>query len=299
MRILFTGGSGKAGRHVVPYLIERGHRVVNADLVPLDHPGVDNRQVELTDAGQVHDVMRSYAGFDELEPGNGVPGFDAVVHFAAVPRILLKPDNETFRINAVSTYNVIDAALRAGVRKVVFASSETTYGICFWDGELRPDYLPVDEEHPTVPQDSYAMSKVVNETTARSFQARSGADIYGLRINNVIEPHEYALLFPGFLERPETRRRNIFAYIDARDLGLMVERCLEVDGLGFEVFNVANADMSVALTSGEVISRFYDGVEVRRAMGPHETFYSIEKARRLLGYAPRHSWRDVLDDPRT
>ena len=110
MRILFTGGSGKAGRHVVPYLLGRGHRVLNVDLVPLERPGVDNLQADITDSGQMFNAMTAYAGFDELEPGTGTPRFDAVVHFAAVPRILLRPDNETFRVNTVGTYNVVEAA---------------------------------------------------------------------------------------------------------------------------------------------------------------------------------------------
>ncbi|MCG6885052.1 MAG: NAD(P)-dependent oxidoreductase [Silicimonas sp.] len=298
MRILFTGGSGKAGKHAVTYLMQQGHRVLNVDRVPLDMPGVDNRIADITDAGHMHDVMQSYADFDELQPGTGVPSFDAVVHFAAVPRILVTGDNECYRTNVMGTYNVIDAALKAGVRKIVFASSETTYGICFWDGEKKPDYLPIDEEHPTVPMDSYAMSKVVNEATARSFQARSGADIYGLRINNVIEPHEYKSKFPAYIDDPALRRRNIFAYIDARDLGHMVDCCLKTDGLGFEVFNVSNDDHSVAATTPELLGRFYDGVPVRKELGDDETFYSNDKARRLVGFAPKHRWRMYLDDPR-
>jgi len=297
MRILFTGGSGKAGRHVVPYLIEQGHRVLNVDKVPLDLPGVDNRIADITDAGQMHDVMQSYCGFDELAPGTGVPSFDAVVHFAAVPRILIAPDNECYRVNVMGTYNVIDAALKAGIRKIVFASSETTYGICFWDGEARPGYLPIDEYHPTVPQDSYAMSKVCNEVTARSFQARTGADIYGLRINNVIEPDEYAEIFPAFVDVPEKRRRNIFAYIDARDLGHCVDRCLATDGLGYEVFNVSNDDHSVDRSSAELVRDFYQGVSLKTAIGATETFYSNAKAKRLLGFAPQHGWREALGRP--
>jgi nucleoside-diphosphate-sugar epimerase len=121
--------------------------------------------------------------------------------------------------------------------------------------------------------------------------------VYGLRINNVIEPHEYAEVFPAFLEDPSLRRRNLFAYIDARDLCELVQRCLETDGLGYEVFNVANADMSVAVPTQEIRDRFYDDVQVLRQMGRNETFYSIDKARDLLGYAPRYSWRDVLSDP--
>ena len=292
MRIFFTGGSGKAGRYAVQHLRDLGHQVTNIDTAaPADGR---NLRVDLTDAGQVFNAMTAFADFEELEPGTGVPRYDAVVHFAAVPRIMIVPDNDTYRINTLSTYNVLDAATKAGVPKIIFASSETTYGICFHDGAVQPDYIPVDEDHPTVPQDSYAMSKVVNEVTARSFQARSGADIYGLRINNVIEPHEYTENFPAFLADPALRRRNIFAYIDARDLAHMVERCLVTDGLGYAVFNVANDDLSVDLTSDQVIERFYAGITQRRDMAPHETMYDNSKAKRMVGFAPSHSWRDVL-----
>lgn len=294
MRIFFTGGSGKAGQYAVQHLRDLGHLVTNVDLAaPADGRSL---RVDLTDAGQVANAMQAYADFDGLDAGTGVPRYDAVVHFAAVPRILLVPDNETFRINTMSTYNVIDAAIRAGIPKIIFASSETTYGVCFHDGEVKPDYIPVDEDHPTVPQDSYAMSKVVNEATARSFQARSGADIYGLRINNVIEPHEYAETFPDYVAHPEKRRRNIFAYIDARDLAQMVERCLAVDGLGYQVFNVSNDDSSVGLPSADVATRFYAGVAQRRPMAAYETFYDNTKAKRMVGFAPRHGWRDIVGD---
>ena len=128
-RILFTGGSGKAGKHVVPYLLDKGHRVVNVDLTPLDHPGVDNLTADITDSGQMFNVMTSYANFDELEPGNGVPAFDAVVHFAAIPRILIHPDNETFRVNAVGTYNVIEAAVKLGSLLVVASMALFLYTV--------------------------------------------------------------------------------------------------------------------------------------------------------------------------
>jgi len=295
MRILFTGGAGKAGRHAIAYLQGQGHRVLNVDKIPLE--GVDNRLADVTDAGQVYDVMQSFVGYDELDGGTGVPKFDAVVHFAAVPRVMMTADNECFRINTLSTYNVVDAAVKFGIRKIIFASSETTYGVCFADGERRPDYLPLDEDHPTVPEDSYAMSKVVNEATARSFQRRSGFDIYGLRINNVIEPHEYKRDFPTYIADPDQRRRNFFAYIDARDLGHMVDCCLKTDGLGYQVFNVSNDDHSVNLTTQQLIARYYGDVDLRHGMGAHETFYSNAKAKRMLGYAPQHHWRMYLDDP--
>jgi nucleoside-diphosphate-sugar epimerase len=299
LRILFTGGSGKAGRHVVPYLLERGHRVVNVDLTPLDHPGVDNLIADVTDSGQMFNALSSYAGLDELEPGTGVPHFDAVVHFAAIPRILIKPDNETFRVNTLGTYNVIEAAVKLGIPKIVFASSETTYGICFADGVVQPQVLPVDEEHPTEPMDSYGMSKVVNERTAQAFQKRSGFDIYGLRIGNVIEPHEYAENFPAYLADPSLRRRNIFCYIDARDLGQIVDRCLTTDGLGYQIFNAGNDDNSVNLTTRQIIERFYPEVPVSRELGEHEALYSNRKIRDVLGFREAHTWRQYIADPQS
>ena len=293
MRVFFTGGSGKAGRWAIRHLQEQGHYVVNVDRVPsgLDCPEL---LIDLCDSGQVIGAMTQFVATSELESGNGVPTYDAVVHFAAIPRVMIGTDGECFRQNTLTTYNVIEAAVKLDIPKVIFASSETTYAICFADGELKPDFVPVDETHSTVPHDSYAMSKVCNEVTAKSFQARTGADIYGLRINNVIEPDEYADMFPAFVSDPALRRRNIFAYIDARDLGHMVDRCLKTDGLGYEIFNVSNDDVSVAISSDEVIERFYEGVEIRAKMNPDETFFSNKKAKEMVGFQPRFSWRDEL-----
>ncbi len=294
MRIFFTGGSGKAGKYVIPYLLNKGHRVMNVDLSPLDYPGVDNLMADITDAGQMFNAMSSYAGLDELEPGNGIPKFDAVVHFAAVPRILLKPDNETFRVNTMGTYNVIEAAVKLGIQKIIIASSETTYGICFSDGKIDPHALPLEEDYDVNPMDSYGLSKVVNEQTARSFQRRSGVDIYALRIGNVIEPHEYAELFPKYFKHPELRRRNAFCYIDARDLGQIVDLCLQKDGLGYQVFNAGNDHNGALLPNSKLIQQFFPGVPLTRALEEHEALFSNRKIREVLGFQENHNWRQYV-----
>lgn len=293
-RIFFTGGSGKAGKHVIDYLLKKGHRVMNVDLKPLDHPGVDNLIADITDSGQMFNAMRSYAGFDELDQGSGVPKFDAIVHFAAVPRILINPDNETFRINTMGTYNVIEAAVKLGIKKIIIASSETTYGICFSDGKTNPKVLPLEEDYDVDPMDSYGLSKICNEQTARSFQRRSGVDIYALRIGNVIEPHEYEELFPKYLKHPEMRRRNAFCYIDARDLGQIVDLCIQKDGLDYQVFNAGNDQNGALLSNEELIERFFSGVPLSRPLDAHEALFSNRKIREVLGFKEEHNWQKYV-----
>jgi nucleoside-diphosphate-sugar epimerase len=296
MRILFTGGSGKAGKHVIPYLLNQGHRVLNIDLTPLDYPGVDNLMADITDSGQMFNAMSSYAGLDDLEAGTGLPQFDAVVHFAAVPRILLKPDNETFRVNTMGTYNVIEAAVKLGIKKIIIASSETTYGVCFSDGKTDPNSLPLEEDYDVDPMDSYGLSKVVNEKTARSFQRRSGFDIYALRIGNVIEPHEYTELFPAYFKNPEIRRRNAFCYIDARDLGQIVDLCLKKDDLGYQVFNAGNDHNGAIIPSKELAEQFFPGVPITRELGEHEALFSNRKIRKVLGFKEQHNWQKYVKE---
>jgi nucleoside-diphosphate-sugar epimerase len=294
MRVLFTGGSGKAGRHVVAYLAAQGHRVLNFDRVALGLAGVHDLIGDITDAGQVYSAMRSHAGYDEMETGTGAQLFDAVVHFAAVPRHGMMPDTETFRVNVMGTYNVLEAALKMGIAKVIIASSETTYGVCFSDGVVDPKVLPLDEDYDIDPMDSYGMSKKVNEVTAQSFQRRFGADVYALRIGNVVEPHEYATLFPPLRDDPGLRRRITFSYIDARDLGQIVDLCLQRDGLGFQVFNAANDTNAVPQPNSELLARFFPGVPLSRALDEQEGLLSNRKIREVLGFRQRHDWRDEV-----
>ncbi|HVM85041.1 MAG TPA: NAD(P)-dependent oxidoreductase [Candidatus Binatia bacterium] len=292
-RVMFTGGSGKAGRHVVQHLVESGYQVLNLDMKPLDNPKVRTLITDITDSGQVFNALSSYMGLHEFDPSLRPQQVDAVVHFAAIPRIMITPDNEVFRINALGTYNVIEAAVKLGIRKIIVASSETTYGLVFANEPKDPEYLPLDEEYDVDPMDSYALSKVVNEKTARAFATRSGYDIYALRIGNVIEPHEYKN-FPKFFADPGFRKRIMWSYIDARDLGEMTRLCLEKDGLGYQVFNVGNDDCSSDLPTAELLKRFYPKVKVKRKLGKFEALFSNKKARDVLGFRPQHSWRKYV-----
>ena len=185
------------------------------------------------------------------------------------------------------------AATKLGIRKVIIASSETTYGIVFAHGHRDPEYFPLDEEYPVKPMDSYATSKICNERTAEAFALRTGTDIYALRIGNVIEPDEYAL-FPGFFAKPDFRKRIAWSYIDARDLGEIVRLGVETDGLGYQVFNAVNDHSSSDLPTAELLRRYYPNVPVRGEMGEFESLLSNKKTREMLGFRENHNWRSYV-----
>lgn len=292
-RIIFTGGSGKAGRHAVPHLVEAGYEVLNLDLKPLDYPGVNTLITDLTDSGQTFNALSQHFGFEGFETGRGPEPVDAVVHFAAIPRVLIQPDNVTFHDNVTSTYNVIEAAVKLGIRKIIIASSETTYGVCFAEGDKDYHHFPLEEDYDVDPMDSYGLSKVVGEKTARAFAMRTGADIYALRIGNVIEPDEYDK-FPAFLDDPMSRKRNAWSYIDARDLGEIARLCIETDGLGFQVFNAVNDTITAREPTREFLRTYAPDIPLKRDMGEFEAPISNRKAREVLGFRETHNWRQYV-----
>ena len=200
-RIMFTGGSGKAGRHVVQYLVDQGHQVLNIDSKPLDNPKVRTLIADITDSGQMFNALSSYMGLHEFDPDLRPQPVDAVVHFAAIPRIMIAPDNETFRVNVMGTYNVIEAAVKLGIKKIIIASSETTYGVVFANLHRNPRYFPLDEEYDTDPMDSYGMSKVINEQTAPWLRAA-----FGLR--HLCASHRQRHFAGGLRALPEVVRRH-------------------------------------------------------------------------------------------
>ena len=277
-RVVVTGGAGKAGRAVVRDLLEHGHEAVSVDLVR-DPNLAEGQQLvaDVTDYGEVVDALK---------------GVDAVVHLAAIPAPGLKPDELTFRVNVTSTYNVFAAAPVLGLERVVWASSETTLGLPF--EREQPRYAPIDEDHPPLPESSYALSKLASEEMARQFNRWTGIPYVGLRFSNVMEPHEYER-FPGFWADPQLRRWNLWGYVDARDVAQSCRLALEADLTGAEVFIVAAADTVMNRSSAGLMAEVYPDVELRDGVAEFGTLLSIKKARRLLGYEPAFSWRDAID----
>ncbi|MCZ2816048.1 NAD-dependent epimerase/dehydratase family protein [Modestobacter sp. VKM Ac-2984] len=280
-RAAVTGSSGKLGRAVVTHLLEHGWDVLALDRTPSPRTDVESAVVDLTDAGQ---AVEALSGFDE----HRAP-IDALVHLAAVPAPGLMPNAATFANNVTASYNVYSAALRAGVRKIVWASSETVLGLPF---DEDPPYVPVDEEYAPRPTTTYSLVKTLEEELARQLcRWHPDLSMTGLRFSNVMYPEDYAA-FPGYDADPALRRWNLWGYIDARDGAQAVRRGLEHGEPGADVFIVANADTVSARPNSELLAAQFPDVPHRRDVGTHDTLLSIDKARRVLGFAPEHSWRD-------
>jgi nucleoside-diphosphate-sugar epimerase len=273
MRIVVTGGSGKGGTWVVRELRDHGHDVLNVDT---RHDGSAFGLcllADLTDLGQAQEALS---------------GADAVVHFAAIPAPQLRPEGETFRNNAMSTYNVFAAAVAHGIRRVVWASSETVLGLPF---DTPPLFAPIDETIEPRPETSYALSKLVGETMATQFARRTSTTFVGLRISNIMEPPDYAL-FPGYWDDARLRKWNLWGYVDARDVAAAARLALEAEIDGAEVCIVAAADTVMTRPSADLMAEVFPNVPLRRQVSGRDTLLSIDRARRVLGYEPSHRWED-------
>ena len=277
MRVIVTGGSGKLGTAVVTHLEDLGHDVLVFDRVATRQPGYV--PVDLRDAGQVLDAV---AG---LEEHGGAP--DAIVHLAAIPAPGLIPDVATFENNILSTYHVLQAARRAGVKKFVGASSETTLGLPF---DVPPPYIPVDED-VLAPNSTYSLVKHLEEQMEIQLcRWDPELSITALRFSNVMAPEDYAG-FEDFQDDPTLRKWNLWGYIDARDGAQAIAKALEVRGPGFERYIIANADTVMRTPSADLAAAVFPGVPLKKDVQGNETLLSIDKARRELGYEPAHAWQ--------
>ena len=288
-RIAVTGGSGKLGRAVVSHLAESGYEVFNLDRVSTPPNGSSTGplsiRVDLTDYGQTFEALHAIEDrYDSI---------DAVVHLAAIPAPGLIPNAATFDNNITSTHHVFAAAKAAGIKRIVWASSETVLGLPM-SPSSPPPYLPVDEEYHPRPESSYSLAKTLEEEMALQFCRRDPSlTMIGLRFSNVMAPEDYAA-FPSYDADITLRAWNAWGYIDARDGAQAVRLGLEADITGREIFIVANADTVMARSSASLAAEGFPGVEVRKELTEHETLLSIDKARRLLGFEPAYSWRQQV-----
>lgn len=279
-RVIVTGGSGKTGRACVEDLMAHGYEVVNIDAVPPARENCPFVQADLTHFGQAFEVLS--------EVDDRLRDVDALVHLAAIPAPGKNPNAVIFKVNTVSTYNVFEAARRLKIRNIVWASSETVLGLPF---DRPPPYAPVDEEYPGRPETAYSLSKLLGEEMAKQFcRWDPELKIVGLRFSNVMEPQDYER-FSSFDSDARLRKWNLWGYIDARDAAQAIRKALEAPIKGAEVFIIANADTVMSRPNAELMAEIYPDVALKEGVGENETLLSIDKARRILGYEPRHSWR--------
>ena len=279
MRIAVTGSSGKLGLAVVDHLVEAGHSVTGLDAVGA--PGEGFVRVDLTDAGQVLDAL---AGVEERHNG-----LDAVVHLAASPAPGIRPDTVLLHDNLAMTIAVFQGARRAGITRIVHASSETLLGLPL---DEPPPSVPIDESQPTRPNFMYAVGKHLEEELGRKLcRLDPRLSITGLRFSNVMSPDDYAE-FASWQDDPAQRRWNLWGYIDRRDGAHAVERALVTRGPGYETYIIAAADTVMRRDSAELMSAEFADVPLSRPLVGRETLLSIDAARRDLGYSPSHSWLD-------
>jgi nucleoside-diphosphate-sugar epimerase len=279
MKICVTGSSGRAGRAVVADLAEHGHEVIGVDLVSLSGQNgpQDFLRADLTNFGQAVEVLQ---------------GVDAVVHLANIPAPGLRPPSVTFNDNMTMNFNVFQAAAQAGLRRVVWASSETTLGLPF---STPPRYAPVNEDHYPVTTSTYALSKVASETIATEIAKWSGIPFIALRFSNILGPADYAQ-FPSFWDDPAIRKWNLWGYIDERDVAQACRLALEADvtasGSNSASFIIAAADTVMTQPSADLMRQVYPGVPLRGEIQGNATLLSIGRARQVLGFEPQHSWHD-------
>jgi nucleoside-diphosphate-sugar epimerase len=279
-RVAVTGSSGKLGRAVVDHLVENGWQVIALDRTPSPRADVVSSVVDLTDSGQ---AIEALTGIDDRHDG-----VDALVHLAAIPAPGLHTNAVTFANNMTASYNTYTAALRAGVRKIVWASSETVLGLPF---DEPPPYVPVDEKYPPRPNSTYSLVKTLEEELARQLcRWHPDLSMIGLRFSNVMYPEDYAQ-FPEYDHDPHLRKWNLWSYIDARDGAQAVRRALDHGAVGADAFIIANGDTVMSRPTAALLDEVFPGVPRTRPIAEHETLLSIDKARRVLGYEPEHTWR--------
>ncbi len=289
--VVVTGGSGKAGSAIIKDLIAHDYAVMNVDVAPPSEQLCHFMKADLTDMGQAVDAIRRAAGtIDRRRSPLGES--QAVIHMAGIPAPSLAPDAVTMQNNFMSTYNVFSAATLFGLKRVVWASSETVFGLPLT--RRLPSSVPITEDEPPAPETGYALAKVLCEQMAREMHAwNPGTTFIGLRFSNILEAADYAMI-PSFWDNADLRKWNLWSWVDSRDAAQACRLGLEAKVTGAEIFTIAAADTVMKQSSRELMAKAFPSVPVRPEIGAQETLLSIDKARRMLGYNPQHTWRGAI-----
>ena len=282
-KILVTGGSGKAGKATINKLSEKNYDVFNVDLQGRQELDASFSCVNLENFGETVETL--------TQIDDRINGIDAIVHQAAIPAPGLYPNHKTFRVNMLSTYNVFQCAEIMKINNIVWASSETVLGLPF---DTYPPYVPVDEDYPPRPESSYSLSKVMGEELARQYCRRNkDMKIFGLRYSNIMEEKDYES-FRDFQEDPYIRKWNFWGYIDSRDVGQACLLALESDLKGADNFIIAADDTVMNKTNKELLDAVFPNIKIKGDIEDHQTLLNNSKAKKILGFQPKYSWRDLV-----
>jgi nucleoside-diphosphate-sugar epimerase len=278
-KVVVTGTAGRLGHYVVEELLNHDYDVLSVDRVKPAKLICPHMTADITNLGECYGILE---------------GADAVMHLAAIPTAYIFPNEVTFRNNVMATYNILEAAAGRGIKKAVVISSECTYGFANSRQGLGPQYVPVDEEHPRLPEDCYGLGKIVGEEIAEAINRRCGMQIVSLRSGNIFNDAMYAN-FPGFVYDKHKRKGLLWNYIDARDLASACRLAIEKDGLGAVALNVFADDTCMAVKSRDLMKAEYPNVtDFRAPLDGYQALFSNAKAKKLLGWKPVHFWRDIV-----
>jgi nucleoside-diphosphate-sugar epimerase len=281
-KVVVTGGAGRLGQFVIRELLARHYAVLSLDRVSPREKLCPSWIADLRDSGDLFEALKDAYG---------------IIHLGAYQAPNLAADAETFGNNVTSTYNVMRAAADLGVKKVVVASSTAAFGFIYAKNLWVPKYLPLDENHPSRPQDSYGLSKVVGEQIADSIVTlHKTMTISSLRFPGV----NFDLSYESFRDRwrnPAARASGFWTYIDARDAAMTCRLALEAKFQGHQVF-IASAPLNCMIQSTLELVRKYlpKGAMIRKVSGTHWSCVDSAKARRTLGFQPEHVWQDYLKE---
>lgn len=280
-KVLVSGSDGRIGQATVAELRNHGYDITPADI---ERRAAWNTQlVDLTDLGQVIGVMQ---------------GHDAVVHLAAIPSPEAHTNEVVFSNNVVSTFNVLEAATILGVKTIVMASSISALGYAYRHSYFQPNYVPIDEAHPLLAQDSYGLSKMIGEALAEGFLRRSpDMALISLRFTLVVDERERVWMRPARENPPDDGATfgAFWTFVDVRDAASACRLALENARPGHEAFFINAPHIYRSENIRDLLADHFPGdypiaPHIRGAASPVDP----GKAERLLGWAARYDWNGEL-----